>query len=118
MVRRTIRGTIHLPPAAELPPGAIARVRVIDVSEADAEAHVLAEQALDDVAAKAARGELLTFELEADVDPRPANSYAVSVHIDALGDGLLKPGDLINMQRYPLNATDPVQEVDVAVKKI
>lgn len=118
MTQRTIRGTIHLPPAADLPPGATTHVRVIDVSMADAEAQVVTESVLHDVAAKAARGEPLTFELAADLDPRPTSSYAVSVHIDALGDNLLKSGDLINMQRYPVNAEEPEQELEIQVKKI
>jgi uncharacterized lipoprotein YbaY len=118
MTQRTIRGTIHLPPAAELPPGATTRVRVIDVSAADADAQVVTESVIHDIAGKAARGEALTFELDVDLDPRPVNSYAVSVHVDALDDGRLKTGDLITMQRYPVNADEPEQHLDIEVKKI
>ncbi len=118
MVKRAIRGTIHLPPAAELPPGAITRVKVIDVSAEDAEAQVVTESVIHDAAEKAARGEALTFELSADLDPRPTSSYAVSVHVDALDDGRLKSGDLITMQRYPVNANEPEQQLDIHVKKI
>lgn len=118
MTQRTIRGTIHLPPAADVPPGAITHVKVIDVSAADAEAQVVSESVLHDVAEKAARGEALTFELNADLDPRSLYSYAVSVHVDALDDGRLKTGDLINMQRYPLNADEPEQQLDIHVQKI
>jgi len=118
MTQRTIRGTIHLPPAADLPPGATTHVRLIDVSAEDAEAQVVTEAVLHDAIEKAARGEAVTFELDADLDPRPISSYAVSVHVDALDDGRLKSGDLINMQRYPLDANETEQQLDIHVTKI
>lgn len=118
MTQRTIRGTIHLPPAADLPPGATTHVKLIDVSAADAESQLITECVIHDVAEKAARGEAVTFELDADLDTRPISSYAVSVHVDALDDGRLKTGDLINTQRYPVSADEADQQLDIQVEKI
>lgn len=118
MTQRTIRGTIHLPPAAALPPGATTHVKVIDVSAADAESQLITECVIHDIAGKAARGEAVTFEVDADLDSRPISSYAVSVHVDALDDGRLKTGDLISTQRYPVSAEELEQELEIQVEKI
>ena len=118
MTRRNVRGTIRFPSAADLPPGAKVRVSVIDVSTEDGQASVVAEKVLDGADAKATRGEPVPFDLDAELDPDPAASYAVSVHVDTSGDGRLKEGDFINMQRYPVSSGDDRAEIDVDVKKI
>ena len=81
---------------APLPPRAVVRVAVEDVSLADAPARTVAERVLP--AGSVGPGPVrLTV---APVDPR--THYAVRVHVDTDGSGTVSRGDLLSTASHPV----------------
>jgi hypothetical protein len=90
---------ILLPESGPPVGGATAYVRVEDVSVVDAPATVVAEHVTRDISLPG-RG---TFPVRLWVsNPLPQSHYAVSVHLDLDGDGLVGVGDYRSVQSYPV----------------
>ena len=96
-----VTGEILLPAGVVLPTRAVAYVRLLDTSLADAPSITVAEQIIKDVAAQNAKGRSIKFALYGELRDARA-SYTVSVHIDVDLDGLVSVGDYISMQSYPV----------------
>lgn len=97
-----VRGLIRLPLDAGLPPTTVVRVKLLDVSAADAPAKIV-DEAVIDASKWVSGGEPLTFALDA-AGATNAGSLVVGVHVDRSGDGTLAPGDYIQRQSYPATA--------------
>lgn len=117
MAEPLVSGEIHFAVRPSLPSGAVARVRLLDTSRADAAARVVAEQILEDVAERANRGEALTFSIDGELDDERAR-YTISVHVDADADGRISPGDFITMQSYPVLTFGYPSRVSVEVRRV
>ena len=98
---RVVRGTVVLPGDAPIPDSATVRVLVEDVSRADAPSLVIREWRNAETQLKA-RAELpFVVEVPASrIDPR--HSYAVRVHVDVSGTGVVRPGDFVSTQAHPV----------------
>lgn len=95
-----------------LPPGAVVRVRVEDVSLADAPARTVAERVVP--AASATSGPVrLTV---GDIDPRAR--YAVRVHVDVQGSGTVTPGDLVSTAAHPVLTFGHPSAVRVPLRRV
>lgn len=101
MSEERVTGEILLPKGCVVSAGATAHVQLLDTSMADAPSMLVAEQVINDIAARIARGEALTFELHGQVQS-PHATYSVRVHIDQKGDGKVDLGDFVNKQSYPV----------------
>ena len=97
MSKLLVTGSILLPPGFVLPHGAVAYVRLLDTSLADAPSTVVAEQAIEGIAA----GKEIGFALYGEIRNWRAD-YNVSVHIDVDGDRRVSVGDCITVQSYPV----------------
>lgn len=107
----TVRGSLELPAGAPATAAAV-RVRVEDVSRADAGAVVVGEQVLRDVSLAGLRFEVAV----ADVDP--SARYTVRVHVDLTGSGTLDAGDLLTTQHVPVLTGGAPDTVTVPVTRI
>jgi uncharacterized lipoprotein YbaY len=96
-----VTGDILLPAGAVIPPRAVAHVHLLDTSLADAPSTIVAEQVIEDVAAKIATGGRIKFALYGEIED-PRASYTVSVHIDVDMDGRVSVGDYVTVQSYPV----------------
>jgi uncharacterized lipoprotein YbaY len=96
-----VTGEILLPAGVALPARAVAYVRLLDTSLADAPSITIAEQIIKDVAAQNAKWGSIKFALHGELRDARAN-YIVSVHVDVDLDGLVSVGDYISMQSYPV----------------
>lgn len=111
----TVLVEVQLPPGTVELPGAVI-VRVEDVSRADAAARVVGE-------ARVERDTRLTGGLPLrvavpvrDVDERAA--YAVRVHVDANGDGLVSAGDYVSTRHYPVLTRGHPDAATVSVRRV
>lgn len=111
---RSVRGDVVIP--NDVPAGGTVRVRVEDVSRADAASVVVAEDVTVLVRPVVA-GERLPFACAIpNVDEQAR--YSVRVHIDRDGTGAVKKGDLISTQSYPTLTHGAPDRVEVAVVQI
>lgn len=111
---RTLSGQVRF--TEPVAPGGTLRVRVEDVSRADAPAQLVAEAHLPVDHALAA-GESLDFLLQVPaVDERI--HYAVRVHLDEDGSGALASGDRISMQAYPVLTGGHPDQIVVEARRI
>jgi uncharacterized lipoprotein YbaY len=101
MSQPLVTGEILLPAHSVLPSRAVAYVHLLDTSLADAPSTIVAEQVIEDIAGRIARGEKIRFALYGEIQNLRA-SYSVSVHVDLDGDGPIGAGDYINVQSYPV----------------
>ncbi|MBL8293500.1 MAG: YbaY family lipoprotein [Bryobacterales bacterium] len=107
-----VTGEVRFAEPPRLPAGAVAHVRLLDTTYADAAAKVVAERKLTDIA-----GESFEFALEAsDIDP--LRRYTVSVHISAQGGNRIQPGDYLNTQDYPVLTRSYPSRVSVIVSRV
>jgi hypothetical protein len=92
-----LSGRVRL--TADVPPGAIAKVKVEDVSRVDAAAVLLAEISLP-LPSGALAGTELPFKL---VVPVPSNrpSLCVRVHVDSTASGSVTAGDQLSVRAHP-----------------
>lgn len=98
-----ISGEIVFPSDATLPDEAVAYVRLLDTSLADAPSQVMAEHVIRDIACRLRRGERIAFEFAASALNQRA-SYTVSAHVDADGadENEAIAGDYLTTQSYPV----------------
>lgn len=90
------------------------RVRLIDVSRADAPAVVISEQTIPDIRVER-DGEHIGFELDIP-DLQPGSTYALEAHLDASGTGETSVGDYRTTEHIGVSPSD--RSVTVPVRPV
>lgn len=106
----TVTGTVSYRERIALPPDALVKVQLVDVSRADAPADVLGKQVVE------AGGRQVPFAFEIAYDPATVvsnHSYAVQARIEE--GGQLR---FINDQHYPVITRGAPREVDLVLKLV
>lgn len=106
----TVTGTISYRERMALPPTAVIKLQLVDVSRADAPADVLGEQVLH------ADGKQVPFVFAIPYDPtkiEPSHTYAVQARVEV--DGALR---FINDQRYTVLTRGAPSHVDPILKRV
>jgi uncharacterized lipoprotein YbaY len=105
-------------------PNATVFIRLIDVSVVDAASKVVLEKVIKniDYCKDTSRSQgrkffSMPFRLYGKISDNQAR-YAISIHIDMDGDGIVSIGDYINMQSYPVITHGNPKYVSVKVKQI
>lgn len=91
------------------------RVRLEEVSRADASALVLAEHVQD---LRRGATDSVHYMLVSDVALEPNGVYTVRAHIDVDGSGTPTRGDFVSTQSYPIDAANLPAHIDILVKLI
>ncbi len=105
-----ITGSVTYRERIALPPSAVVKVQLVDVSRADAPAVVLGEQLIR------AEGRQVPFAFEISYDPKQVEarfSYAVQARIEV--DGQLR---FINDRRYPVLTRGGGDRVDLLLRAV
>ena len=105
----TVQGLLAFAPGAAAP-AATAKVRVVDVTFADAPS---IEVAAVSVALSGSGPHAFTIP----VNVRPGVRYAVQAHVDVDGDGETSKGDFITMESFPVFNGYP-STVEITVKRV
>jgi uncharacterized lipoprotein YbaY len=96
---------------------AIVRIRLEDVSRADAASEVVSEIVLNDVALVPEERVSIPFSMR-----HPAlaakGRYSIAVHADVDGDGDITSGDYITMQSFPVTPSESHERMSVHVRKV
>jgi len=106
----TITGSVTYRERIALPPSAVVKVQLVDVSRADAPAVVLGEQVVR------ADGRQVPFAFEIAYDPKRIEdrfTYAVQARIEV--DGQLR---FINDQRYPVLTRGAGDRIDLLLRAV
>ena len=111
---RTLRGVVRLRNAVSAP--CTLRVKIEDVSRADAAARAVAE-AVVRLEQPLAAGANVPFSITV---PEVSESirYNVRAHIDCSGSGEINVGDLISTQAYPVMTQEHADNVTVEVEAV
>jgi len=112
-----VSGTVRLDPDAPEIDGATVRVKLRDVTLADAPAGTVAEEVVAPVSLRASGG-AIPFELRGPARLVPGHAYLVEAHVDLTGSGEIEPGDFITMESHPVPAGPRPAHVDVRVHRI
>jgi putative lipoprotein len=107
----TVRGSLSLPDNAPHT-AATVRIRVEDVTRADAGSVVVGEQVLHDVSPRGLRFEVPVAEID------PNARYVVRVHVDLAGTGRVSSGDLLTTQSVPVLTRGAPDTVTVPVSTL
>ena len=109
-----VSGEVVLPDGSlELPSSAVVRVRIEDVTRADADARLVASVELR----AAPGGERIPFLFDVpQVDPTA--DYSVRVHVDLDGRGEVDVGDLVSVQSYPVLTRGHGNRASVEVRRV
>lgn len=108
----TVRVHLNLPSGAILPPHALLRLRVEDVSRADKASDAVAERVVE-------------LDLESDVvidvpadaiDPK--STYNMFLHVDSNGSGEIEAGDYISPAAYPVLTRGATDHVDAQLIRV
>jgi len=99
---RTVHGGVVLTPELGACRGATLRVRLLDVTLADAPATELGEVVVPAVDYDATTERIVPFEVGAP-DWEPGTSVIVSAHLDRSGDGDVVVGDALTTQHYEVS---------------
>ncbi len=105
-----VTGTVAYRERIALPPTAVVKVQLVDVSRADAKAVVLGEQIIE------AKGRQVPFAFEIPYDPakiEASHSYAVQARIEDAGQLWF-----INDQRYAVITRGAPTKVDLVLKAV
>ena len=111
---RTLRGVVRLRDAAPKPNSL--RVKVEDVSRADAAAQVVAETIVP-LERPLSAGDTIPFSITIP-EISEGVRYNVGAHIDCSGSGEIRAGDLISTQAYPVITQGHADSVVVEVQAI
>lgn len=106
----SVKGTVTYLARIALPPTAVVKVQLVDVSRADVSAVVLGEQVIE------TKGRQVPFAFEIPYDPakiEASHSYAVQARIEE--GGQLR---FINDQRYAVITRDAPTEVELVLKPV
>jgi uncharacterized lipoprotein YbaY len=112
----SISGTIEFRDVREPTRNVTVHVRVQDTSRADASASTVTEQVLRGVHIFPGMP-----PVRFSVHGIPQNSrarYAVRVHADVDGNGIVSPGDYVSTQSYPVPTGVSPQIVTIAVRRV
>jgi putative lipoprotein len=112
-----ITGEVHFEPGAPPFAGATVRVRLEDVSLADAKARVLAEEALPGVSRQTPETAPIPFTLQPRSALRPSGTYTVRAHVDLNSNDSIDEGDFITTQRFPVRVGPGPVHVAVTVSR-
>ena len=112
-----VEGEITFDQSASSFVGATVRVRLEDVTAADAPALLVAEEIERDVTFHPEAGATLPFALTGE-PPDAGRSYAVRVHIDLDGDGEVSRGDYISTQSHPVLTFGYPRRVEIPVRRV
>lgn len=96
--------------------GATIRVRLEDVSRADAPAEILTEQVIRDISYEPADPTEVQFALRGR-RPDDRRHYSVRVHVDLNSDGDVEPGDYVSTESYPI-ACGRARDLTVRVRRV
>lgn len=96
---------------------AVVHVRLLDVTRADADGEVIAEQVISGVRLDPERPPRVRFELFGD-RPDERSRCIVDVHVDLTGDGEVKVGDWITMASHPVVTRGQPTTVSVRVREV
>lgn len=108
-----LHGTLRLPRDHALTGRQVARVRLLDVSRADAPAVAVAETSVE---LDGSSGDV-DFDLEVpDLDAR--STYSLSAHVDVDGSGDVTEGDLLTTQHVDVSATSAHGSYDVPLQTV
>ena len=111
---RTLSGVVRLRDAART--AGTLRVKVEDVSRADAAARPVAE-AIVTLAQPLPAGATVPFSVTVPA-VSDAISYAVRAHWDCDGSGQISDGDLISTRAYPVLSRGQADRVEIEVQAI
>ena len=111
-----VRGSILFPPDLRPFRDATVRVRLEDVSRADAPATLIQEHVQENVSLETGPARL-AFELHGSL-PDPRAEYAVRVHVDLDGDGQITREDYISTSHYPVPASGGPTSMDITVRRV
>ena len=92
-------------------------VRLEKIIAADTASEAVADYVDRDVAFDPETSSDLSFAITGNL-PDPQASYAVRVHIDIDGNGVVSKGDFISMQSYPVITFGYPREVSILVRQI
>lgn len=111
------RGLVLLPVDKVPLEGATLRVRLLDVSLADAPARLLDEQVITDFGAARLEAGGVPFELRAGPSDTP-RQVIVSAHLDRRGDGQVHRGDYITTESYPVATPGETSGMTIRVRAV
>jgi putative lipoprotein len=94
---------------------ATVRVRLLDVSRADASAETVAEQTIEGPSIESdGDSGTVKFAMEApELDVR--RSYSLAAHVDLSGSGEIEPGDFLTMESVPVEQSSERGHFEVPV---
>ncbi|MFI9588508.1 YbaY family lipoprotein [Streptomyces sp. NPDC052236] len=98
-----VAGTVRIPPTARNVGAATLRVRLQDVSTADAPATVLGEFQTE-VRGTVEEMASIPFSIDADIPEDWQGCLDVSAHVDRVGDGAIHAGDLLSTASHPVSS--------------
>ena len=112
-----VKGKIIFEDTAPSFTGATMYVRLERITAADIASETVADHVEGDVAFDPRTSSDLSFAIAGNL-PDPRASYAVRVHIDIDGNGVVSKGDFINMQSYPVITFGYSKEVSIVVRQV
>jgi uncharacterized lipoprotein YbaY len=114
---RILEGEVHFDDLLIPIDYAIVRIRLEDVSRADAASEVVSEIVLNNVDLVPGERVYIPFSLR---HPALAEKgrYSISVHADVDGDGDITSGDYITMESFPVTPPESREKVSVHVRKV
>lgn len=110
-----LRGTLRLPSDSALTGQEVARVRLLDVSRADASSVTVAETSVPLV------GGVDSVEVEFELDAPeldPGASYSLAAHVDMSGSGDVTQGDLLTTRHVDVSPGGDAETYDVPLERI
>ena len=111
-----VEGVIRLPEGAPAFTGATVRVRLLDVTRADAPSRTVAELTIPHVSHSGGAGGI-AFALPAEgVDPRM--HYVVHVRVDIEGNRRVSAGDFITTESHPVLTFGHPSRLTVRVRAV
>lgn len=111
-----LQGEVQLVSAPHAVVGGVLRIRLLDVSRADASATLVSEQVIPAVSMRSL-DDRLGFILDVPgLDPRA--TYTVEAHLDADGSGEVSIGDYRTMEHIPVTSATLDTGVTVPLRPI
>jgi hypothetical protein len=111
-----IVGEVEFPAVPRPVDHGVLRVRLLEVSRADAAATTVAERTINDVSARSV-ADHVRFGLDVPALD-PALTYAVEGHLDADGSGEVSVGDYRTMEHFEVTAATVEDPVTIRLRPI
>jgi hypothetical protein len=112
----TLHGRLHVPVGASDTRGAVATVRLLDVSRADAASTTVAEVSFP-VGAPGDHEGGVEFKLDIPLLDAGA-TYALGAHVDLNHSGQVTVGDYVTVQHIGVEAGNTVRIFDVPLQRV